>query len=165
MAKGRTHDRWNTFWLTLTLGFLWWLGLRWSLIGLFFLGYFFGTFVFSPDTDLGPKKRVGLMGIVLYPYQFFFRHRGVSHSLFLGTLTRVLYLIIMSAIFLWVLRQMGYFAWSVEDFFSFLYHSLKEFDYARPEYQMLSWFFLGHFFSDFCHIVLDRISSFFKKWW
>jgi len=164
MANGRAHDRWNLFWLALMIAYLISRHLSLFLLCFFILGFFLSTFIFSPDTDLGPKKRVGVVGVILYPYQFFFKHRGFSHSLLWGTFTRIIYLLVVGALFTIILRKMGYLNFDVSDYLSFLKSSVENYNYKLWEYKLLTWFFLGHFFSDFSHIILDRIYSFIKRW-
>jgi uncharacterized metal-binding protein len=63
---------------------------------LFFTGgYIVGSLFLSPDLDLvqsDASRRWRGARFLWRPYAALFRHRGISHSLFLGPLTRVLYL-------------------------------------------------------------------------
>ena len=61
----------------------------------FIVTYVFSLFWLSPDLDLANSesmKRWGILRFVWIPYARIFRHRGVSHSILLGSLTRLLYL-------------------------------------------------------------------------
>lgn len=63
----------------------------------FALAYLAGTFLLSPDLDLSEKgvraqRRWGVLGVLWRPYGWLFRHRGLSHTWFLGPLTRLGYL-------------------------------------------------------------------------
>ncbi len=58
-------------------------------------GYLFGTFFLSPDIDLSysrVSKRWGPLRIIWLPFQFIFKHRGISHFPLIGTFLRVGYL-------------------------------------------------------------------------
>ena len=73
-----------------------------ALIGLprphltaFALSYTCASLLLSPDLDLArsaPASRWGPLRLLWAPYARLFRHRGLSHSLFWGPLTRLLYL-------------------------------------------------------------------------
>ncbi|MBC7098181.1 DUF2227 family putative metal-binding protein [Candidatus Bipolaricaulota bacterium] len=66
----------------------------------FSLSYVAASLLLSPDLDLArsdPSRRWGALRFLWAPYAALFRHRGISHSP-LGPLTRVLYLIALSAL-------------------------------------------------------------------
>ncbi|MBF0313212.1 MAG: DUF2227 family putative metal-binding protein [Oligoflexia bacterium] len=69
------------------------------LLLVFLLSFLYNTFVFNPDLDLARYVRpLSLKGLLIFPfipYSWFFRHRGLSHSLLWGTSTRVLYLMLV----------------------------------------------------------------------
>ena len=94
MASGRVHDR-ATRWLALPFGLLWApsLGERGVLVaGLAFL---VGGLWLSPDLDTHSKatQRWGPLRGLWFPYRQLIRHRSLlSHSPFLGTAGRLLYL-------------------------------------------------------------------------
>jgi uncharacterized metal-binding protein len=61
-------------------------------------GYLFSLFWISPDLDLARNKtrqRWGVFGMIWTPYDWIFRHRGLSHSVVFGTLTRLIYLFLI----------------------------------------------------------------------
>lgn len=61
----------------------------------FLAGYLFSMIFLSPDLDLEHShamRRWGPLGILWRPYAALFRHRGASHHLILGPLSRLLYL-------------------------------------------------------------------------
>lgn len=67
----------------------------WEGIAIFAGAYLFSSFLLSPDLDLRhnrSRRRWGLLGFIWIPYTKVFKHRGVSHSLLFGTLTRLGYL-------------------------------------------------------------------------
>ncbi len=58
-------------------------------------GFAFSMFFLSPDLDLvrsGPMRRWGRLSILWWPYAKLFRHRGISHHVLWGPLTRLAYL-------------------------------------------------------------------------
>lgn len=66
----------------------------------FVVAYLVGTFLVTPDLDLAnrsvrAKKHWGLLGFLWVPYGVMFRHRGLSHSWWLGPLTRLLYMLVL----------------------------------------------------------------------
>jgi uncharacterized metal-binding protein len=79
---------------------------------LFTVAFAAGTFLLSPDLDLAEgrvdsKRHWGLLGVLWVPYGLLFRHRGLSHSWVLGPLTRLLYVALMAALVLGVLRYVA----------------------------------------------------------
>jgi len=61
----------------------------------FALSYTAASLFLSPDLDLArsdPASRWGLLRYLWWPYAVVFHHRGLSHSLLLGPITRLLYL-------------------------------------------------------------------------
>lgn len=61
----------------------------------FALSYTCASLLLSPDLDLvrsTPARRWGPLRLLWAPYAWLFRHRGLSHSLLLGPLTRIFYL-------------------------------------------------------------------------
>jgi uncharacterized metal-binding protein len=66
-----------------------------------FLGGFAFSMIFlTPDLDLvrsRPTRRWGRLSILWWPYAKIFRHRGVSHHIVWGPLTRIAYLTLLAA--------------------------------------------------------------------
>jgi uncharacterized metal-binding protein len=97
MASGQQHDR-ATWILALPFGLLWgpWLGLAGvSAAGLAFL---IGGLWLSPDLDTrsNPSRRWGPLRLLWWPYRQLLRHRSLlSHSPFLGSAGRLLYLVVL----------------------------------------------------------------------
>jgi len=62
-------------------------------------GYLIGTFLLTPDLDLSgrirvqPLRRWGVLAWIWYPYGLLSRHRGISHTFFLGPTIRLAYLL------------------------------------------------------------------------
>lgn len=55
------------------------------------IAYMFGTYFLSPDMDIKSTsyKRWGFLRIFWWPYKVFFRHRGYSHHIIIGPLSRL----------------------------------------------------------------------------
>mgnify|MGYP002624350342 CR=1 FL=1 len=67
----------------------------------FALAYLGASLLLSPDLDLrhnDARRRWGVLGFIWIPYSKLFRHRGVSHSLLFGVLTRIGYLTALAAL-------------------------------------------------------------------
>ncbi len=111
MASGRTHETINLVVLgSLAAAYAFGLaqGLNAELEALapprtrltFAVAYLAGTFLVTPDLDLAErrvraKNNWGLLGLLWVPYGALFKHRGWSHSWFVGPLTRLLYLVVL----------------------------------------------------------------------
>jgi len=70
----------------------------------FTLSYLFSSVLLSPDLDLAtsrPTRRWRAARFLWFPYALIFRHRGLSHHLLLGPLTRIAYLGALLALLLW----------------------------------------------------------------
>ena len=94
MASGQQHDR-ATWILALPFGLLWgpWLGLPGISAGA--LAFLVGGLWLSPDLDThsNPTHRWGPLRLLWWPYRSLLRHRSLlSHSPFLGSAGRLLYL-------------------------------------------------------------------------
>jgi uncharacterized metal-binding protein len=87
-----------------------WLQLEPATVLCFSGAFAAGTFLLSPDLDLAEqnvdsKKNWGILGFLWIPYGMMFSHRGLSHTWLVGPLTRVLYLVLLLALPIWLLRQ------------------------------------------------------------
>lgn len=164
MALGPTHRRFNLF-----TGVIFFVivmiatKLDWECMGCFTIAFVLGTFIISPDIDLGPNKYSRWSRFFIYPYSFIFKHRGLSHSIFFGTLSRVLYGLIFAHLIIYIGDALfqeepisGYYL----DFLSRLFF---EFDYRYWPHKWLFWAYIGLFCSDFSHILLDSLSSKLKR--
>jgi len=69
------------------------------------------TFFMSPDLDLfnsNPTDHWGILKYIWLPYSKVFHHRGISHSLLFGSLTRIIYLSLVGIIFTcayWLIKE------------------------------------------------------------
>ncbi len=105
MADGKTHAQSNLIAGLLMTGASVWIPLPIEQIIGIAVGSFLGGII-TPDLDIAyrtyEKNRVyrfnptlgGLWHLYWFPYGWLMRHRGLSHWLFLGTLTRAVYLIL-----------------------------------------------------------------------
>jgi uncharacterized metal-binding protein len=74
-----------------------WLGLdpTFEFVLLFSLSFLCGATLLSPDLDLADSDAArswGIIQIIWRPYSRVSRHRGLSHTPVIGTLTRIVYL-------------------------------------------------------------------------
>lgn len=69
----------------------------------FFFAYLAASLLLTPDLDLrhnDTRKRWGLLGFIWVPYSKLFKHRGLSHSLLFGMVTRIGYLSVVAGVFI-----------------------------------------------------------------
>ncbi|NOZ76954.1 MAG: hydrolase [Euryarchaeota archaeon] len=113
----------------------------------FVLSYLFSLLWLSPDLDVdrgsGSLRRWGPLGFLWYPYKELFRHRGISHSILLGPLTRVAYLAGMLWLALWLLSIGVSLPW--------------------PSSRHLGPLVLGLWLPDTLHCLLDRCLTWLKR--
>lgn len=115
MPSGKTHLRIELFLLPVfvTLFYLF-VDVSWADVALFAGAYLFSSLMLSPDLDLRhnqTRRRWRLLGFIWIPYTKIFKHRGVSHSVLFGTLTRLCYLGLIAVFIAWGL---SYFKlWSI----------------------------------------------------
>lgn len=163
MALGKTHD-----FINLILGGFLSGAIFFSLNSLlgtvfFLLGWLFSTFIFGPDTDIVPKKRAWIFRVFLYPYSWISKHRGISHHILLGTITRFLYLLIIGAIVVSIINSFFYQGLTLANYGKALISFFRDFNLDRPLYKGLTWFYIGVFLADFSHVLVDHLSSYLKK--
>ncbi|MCI5051774.1 MAG: DUF2227 family putative metal-binding protein [Simkaniaceae bacterium] len=114
---------------------------------LVFSGVFTYTTLFmSPDMDVANKiKLLSVRGILSIPfrlYAYFFRHRGISHSVLFGSLTRILWLLGCAAgIFFLVYSSLP------------TQKTLYKFYYLHRDLIHLT--VLAIVLADLCHLLLD----------
>jgi uncharacterized metal-binding protein len=99
MPSGRTHLGIELGVLVLAVaGGISWVqagGMSARALGAFSGAYAFSMVFLSPDLDLAdsrPMRRWGPLSFLWRPYAWIFRHRGASHDVVWGPLTRLLYL-------------------------------------------------------------------------
>ncbi len=116
----------------------------------FTVGYLFSLFFISPDLDLArceARRRWGPFGIIWFPYDKLFRHRGISHSLLFGTATRLIYLAVILGLPAFAVAAQ--LEWSPPG--NFDYNSVL------PYLPVLLGFIVGCYIPDVIHCTVDRI--------
>jgi len=118
------------------------------LIGIGTFAY--GTLFMSPDVDLAYQiKLVSIRGALSIPFRTYamvFSHRGLSHSLLFGTLTRLAWLGIYVVLALYITHQV------VPNKETFLHLFVRYKPY-------LLWGFAGLFLADASHLMMDKLHS------
>jgi uncharacterized metal-binding protein len=163
MSSGKFHDKVNLITGAVLTGCLIGFERSFEIVFSFMGGWLVATFIFSPDTDVMPKKRTGPLQFFLYPYSILFKHRGLSHSILFGTIMRILYGIVFFGIILFILFRMRLITYSGEDYFLFIKNFVINWDFSLLPYKIVSWFFIGMFLADFHHYCVDAVTSFLKK--
>ncbi len=161
MASGRTHDVINYSTLTAISGGYVFLHLNTNIslpsesLASFVGGYLVGTLWITPDLDLAErteinarvKKRWGKIGWLWKPYGKMFKHRGVSHTWFLGPMTRLIYLGILVIVIgyptLWGLAYFG------------IYVDLPRIEMSWEKIGVSTLF--GYYFSQWLHLIADGV--------
>ena len=93
-------------WLPLTVGF-YFLTTSFTYALIFGGTYLASSLLLSPDLDLKEnraRRRWGFLHFIWWPYVKVFKHRGMSHSLLFGPITRLGYLAFLVALVLFVLK-------------------------------------------------------------
>lgn len=150
MPSGRTHLRFELATLP-----LWTIGgailrVPWEELVAFTLSYLGASLLLSPDLDLAgsaPARRWGPLRFLWRPYVWIFRHRGLSHSILLGPLTRLLYL-----------GLLGFLVWIA----LYLAFGIRV-GWHPPRPTLVAAVATGIYFSNFLHVLLDRIVSWWKR--
>ncbi len=97
MAAGRTHDIVNLSILPVAVYYL----QPENFTG-FISGYLIGTFLITPDNDIyhsRPNRRWKFLRFLWYPYTKIFSHRGISHLPVIGSITKIVYLLLVLSVF------------------------------------------------------------------
>lgn len=115
----------------------------------FSLAYVAASLFLSPDLDLarsGPNRRWGGLRWLWFPYAWLFRHRGLSHSLLFGPLTRLCYLALLALLLFLPL------------------HFLLEVPFPQhfPS-QLLAPVLAGVYLSHLLHVGLDWLAGWFSR--
>lgn len=132
-----------------------------NLIGIACATFIAATLFLSPDLDLkhsSPTRNWGFFRFLWRPYQAVFKHRGLSHNIFLSSATRIGYLICVFASILFAAH-----AWadpSAVDVFSATALLFEPAQAVLSTYgEHLAAAGVGIALSDTCHIVTDRTVS------
>lgn len=149
MSNYKAHTQFNLFFaLPLSSAALFWsLSPAPWLLSTYVASFAYGSLFMSPDMDLAYKiKPFSLRGFFSIPflsYSMFFRHRGLSHSLLLGTFTRLLWL-------LFFIFGLIYSIWHVVP-------NPQSLSYLFMKYQdYCIWGIGGLFAADVFHLMLDK---------
>jgi uncharacterized metal-binding protein len=151
MSNYKTHTALNLLlFLPLSLFLLYLCFSPTRLHYLLFAGSFaYGTLFMSPDLDLANRIKLfsvrGLLTLPFRSYALVFKHRGISHSLIFGTLTRVGWLFLHLLIILFLFFE---FSSPIDSFFAYLKGYKGDIAYALA----------GLFIADSAHVLLDKIS-------
>ncbi len=175
MPSGKTHDKINLVFLPFLTLILWffpsWFDLRanepyFDGIYLWVASYLISVFLLSPDLDLHKnrsKKNWGLLRFIWYPYSKIFKHRGISHSLFFGTLTRIFYLYgfyFIGLFFYGFLKDNDTPFWDLPYFFTFINPKYDDFNTFIV---YLSFILAGFYVPGILHTLSDWMVSAYKK--
>lgn len=124
------------------------------MVRAFLGGYLFALIWLSPDLDLpqcDARRRWGPLGFIWFLYPKLFSHRGASHSILFGTLTRLVYL----AVVIGLPAAAGLWATGAEFHDPHvLYRSHVE-PYRREIVACLA----GVYLNDLIHIVVDMFTD------
>ena len=152
MAQYKAHSAINLFVALPVLAGIALLALKQPL-NLVLIGagaFAYGTLFMSPDVDLAYNvKLFSVRGVLSFPFRTYakvFAHRGLSHSLLFGTLTRVLWLGAYVLVALFVIYQ---FVPTQKKLMAF---------YLSYKLPLIAGF-IGLFLADACHILVDKLTD------
>ncbi|MCC5877493.1 MAG: DUF2227 family putative metal-binding protein [Candidatus Sumerlaeia bacterium] len=166
MAKGSTHLAIEAFagGIVLTTSIMAKGGghlpafIRWEHLLVFGVGFVFSMFLLSPDLDLRKSShshRWGTVRFIWWPYHLLFRHRGVSHNIFFGTATRLVYLtvvvLVIGMVFahLWTQYGPGGIQGSVPGGGA---------DLLLHNFSLAVYFIVGCYIPNLIHVTVDLVS-------
>jgi len=98
MASYKTHSTFNIFLAlpALLVGIYYFIHPPYALLVTFIATFAYCTLFMNPDLDLAHNiKLLSIRGILTLPFRLYslvFKHRGISHSLIFGSLTRIIWL-------------------------------------------------------------------------
>jgi uncharacterized metal-binding protein len=157
MPSGKTHLRIELFVLPLCVALLFAaesykvITFGWEGMAIFAGAYLFSSLMLSPDLDLRhnrSRRRWGPLGFLWIPYTKIFKHRGVSHSLIFGTLTRLGYL---GLIALLIALGLSYFnVWAIP------FDALRTFPIDLKLFSLL---IAGLWLPNILHTLTDHVHS------
>ena len=164
MALGRYHDTFNLAFGAVLSGAMIGFGVETLITVAFSAGWLFSTLIFGPDSDLTVKRRTQILRYFLWPYSFFFRHRGISHHFFWGTLSRNIYLLIILILCMKLVLyflSLASFEISVIDAIKTISPPMKFwFSSEGILFWKFSFFlFLGQWLSDLAHLAFDKFAD------
>lgn len=112
-----------------------------------FIGmYAYTTFFMNPDLDLVHKIKItsirGFFSLPFRAYSSIFKHRGISHSFFFGSLTRIFWLTGLGFLIFFLIYQ----TLPASSNFGYFWKNYKYF---------ILYGFAGICLADWCHLILD----------
>lgn len=146
MPSGTRHLQLELIFLPGFLAGLHFMNADWSSLIVFGLSYLFSSLMLSPDLDLrsnSARRRWGILGFIWIPYTKLFKHRGLSHNLLFGPLTRVGYLLLFVTLIMYGLSYLGVRT-------NIPLHFDKE---------LLVMIALGLYLPNFLHVLYDKLDS------
>jgi uncharacterized metal-binding protein len=154
MPKYKIHCYFNAlFALPLLILFLYYLKTETKNIAIFSCSFIYSTLFFSPDLDLIHKIKLfsirGILSLPLIGYSKVFKHRGFSHWIILGTLSRIAWAALIIFIFLAFLLSFERAKFIKQDILNLIIE----------EKISLFYLLLALFLADGCHIFLDKVKK------
>jgi uncharacterized metal-binding protein len=154
MPKYKTHCYFNSlFALPLLILFLYLLKTESKYLAIFSCSFIYSTLFFSPDLDLIHKIKLfsirGILSLPLIGYSKVFKHRGFSHLIVFGTLSRIVWAALIVFVFLAILLSFERANFIKEGVLNFIKEEKTSFFYL----------FLALFCADGCHILLDKVKK------
>ncbi|MCP5492031.1 MAG: DUF2227 family putative metal-binding protein [Chlamydiales bacterium] len=148
MAQYKTHAKFNLFIalpsFSLIVYFYFTQDVR--LLSIFIAAFAYSTLFMNPDLDLAHQiKFLSIRGVLTSPFRLYskiFSHRGFSHSIVFGTLSRLLFLAVLALLCMWIYTQANP---SLNGVWSFILNHQTPLLYA----------FSGIFLADLSHLALD----------
>lgn len=120
-----------------------------KLLFVFSGAFVYGTLYMNPDLDLVHSiKLFSIRGLLTLPFRGYskiFRHRGLSHSLFFGTATRLGYLALVIFLFSYFIIKMPFL-------------HLDAYKYYQNSKLLFFYGFLGLFLADAFHLLVDVLT-------
>lgn len=149
MSNYKTHNIFNIFITYPIFSFIIYSFFHFSLYEflIFSSVYFYCSFFMSPDVDIAHKiKFFSLRGFLTFPFRSYsriFKHRGLSHHLLLGSITRIVWLSLWALLILYLCHL----PLKKPSFIKFIKSYQSE----------IIWSFTAIFLADLSHILLDKI--------
>lgn len=120
--------------------------------------YIFSSLLLTPDLDLPDSqtiKRWGPMRALWLFYHRIFKHRGLSHNLILGPVTRIVYLLIILILFTLTINYL------------LIWFELPDLQFTPSFGLIRKWLpivALGLYIPNFLHIIYDKIHTLVWTW-
>lgn len=162
MPSGKTHEVLNIVFLPPALTIL-----QPDEIISFTLGYIFSTYYLSPDLDLPQSRasqRWGKLKVIWLPYQSFIPHRNIiSHFPVISSLIRLAYILLPSFLTIYIIFKVideVFFEGALTEWWENSPINITTVDTLKL---ISTNFIYGVIVSDTIHILLDWLSTSYKK--